>query len=77
MAKVYTWAKKEKVYDGIGIVKQIKLVLECVDGDKSGYATTVHILEEPHKHNDDWTDAELDAKAEELAPMMKEVLILE
>ena len=45
MAKIYTWKLKEKIYDGRGMVTQLKLMLECEDGDKSGYCTTVHILE--------------------------------
>ena len=78
MAKVYTWKLKEKIYDGRGIVTQLKLMMECEDGDKSGWCTTVHILEKPHKHYDDWTDEELDAKAEELSEsFMKDTLILE
>ena len=68
---------KEKIYDGRGMVTQLKLMLECEDGDKSGYCTTVHILEKPHKHYDDWTEKELDEKAEELSGMMKDTLILE
>ena len=34
MAKIYTWKLKEKIYDGRGMVTQLKLMLECEDGDR-------------------------------------------